>query len=48
MPGEVLMAARGITGGYEEDPVLENVSMEVRCGEVLVIVAGRAAERAPS
>jgi phospholipid/cholesterol/gamma-HCH transport system ATP-binding protein len=38
MPGEVLMAARSITGGYEEDPVLENVSMEIYCGEVLVIV----------
>ncbi len=38
MPGEVLMTARGLTGGYGKDPVLENVNLEIRCGEVLVFV----------
>jgi len=34
----VLMGTRNLTGGYDSDMVLENVSMDVYCGEVLVIV----------
>lgn len=34
----VLMRVTNLTGGYDEDMVLQDVSMEVFCGEVLVIV----------
>ncbi len=34
----ILMGTRNLTGGYDDDLVLDNVSMEVRCSEVLVIV----------
>lgn len=36
--GTLLMAARSITGGYDDEAVLEDVSIEVRSGEVLLIV----------
>lgn len=35
---DVLMGTRNLTGGYDSDSILENVTMDVLCGEVLVIV----------
>ena len=38
MEKPVLMSTRNLVGGYDDELVLDDVSMEVNCGEVLVIV----------
>jgi phospholipid/cholesterol/gamma-HCH transport system ATP-binding protein len=38
--GEPIIRVEGVTAGYEDRTILENISFDVRCGEVFVILGG--------
>ena len=39
-PGEPIIRVEGVTAGYEDRTILENISFDVRRGEVFVILGG--------
>ena len=39
-PGEPIIRVESLTAGYDDKAILENVSFEVRRGEVFVILGG--------